>query len=53
MLRFEEVLAEHLGHPPTIPELCELVGVSDRTLRSCCAEFLGMNPIRYIYCCAV
>jgi AraC-like DNA-binding protein len=48
MLRFEEILAKHLSHPPTIPELCELVGVSDRTLRSCCGEFLGMSPIRYV-----
>ena len=22
--------------------------VSDRTLRSCCAEFLGMNPTQYV-----
>jgi AraC-like DNA-binding protein len=48
MARFEEVLAERLTHPPNMPELCELVGVSDGTLRSCCAEFLGMSPIRYI-----
>jgi AraC-like DNA-binding protein len=48
MVRFEEVLAEHLSQPPNMPELCELVGVSDRTLRSCCAEFLGMSPIRYV-----
>jgi AraC-like DNA-binding protein len=47
MIRFEEVLAEHLSKPPSVPELCELVGVSDRTLRSCCAEFLGMSPTRY------
>jgi AraC-like DNA-binding protein len=48
MVRFEEILAEHLSQPPTIPELCELVGVSDRTLRSCCAEFLGASPTRYV-----
>jgi transcriptional regulator GlxA family with amidase domain len=48
MVRFEEVLAEHLSQPPNIPELCELVGVSDRTFRSCCAEFLGMSPTRYV-----
>jgi AraC-like DNA-binding protein len=48
MLRFEEILAERINHPPTIPELCGLVGVSDRTLRFCCAEFLGMSPIRYV-----
>lgn len=48
MMRFEEILGEHLSRPPTIQELCELVGVSDRTLRSCCAEFLGMSPTRYV-----
>jgi AraC-like DNA-binding protein len=48
MIRFEEVLAEHLAQPPSMPELCKLVGVSDRTLRSCCAEFLGMTPTRYV-----
>jgi transcriptional regulator GlxA family with amidase domain len=48
MLRFEEILAKHLSHPPSMPELCERIGVSERTLRSCCAEFLGMSPIRYV-----
>jgi len=48
MVRFEEILAGHLSQPSTIPEFCELIGVSDRTLRSCCAEFLGMSPIRYV-----
>jgi len=48
MARFEEILTEHLSQPSTILELCELVGVSDRTLRSCCAEFLGMSPLRYV-----
>jgi AraC-like DNA-binding protein len=48
MVRFEKVLAERLTHPPNMPELCELVGVSDGTLRSCCAEFLGMSPTRYV-----
>lgn len=48
MIRFEEVLAEHLGRPLRMPELCELIGVTDRTLRSCCAEFLGVSPRRYV-----
>ena len=48
MVRFEEILAEHLSPPPTVQELSELVGASDRTLRSCCAEFLGMSPTRYL-----
>ncbi len=48
MIRFEEVLAEHLGKPLHTTELCELIGVTQRTLRSCCAEFLGMSPVRYM-----
>jgi AraC-like DNA-binding protein len=48
MIRFEEVLAEHLSEPLLMTELCELTGVTERTLRSCCAEFLGMSPVRYV-----
>jgi AraC-like DNA-binding protein len=48
MVKFEEVLAKHPGRPLRMPELCELIGVSDRTLRVCCAEFIGMSPIQYV-----
>jgi transcriptional regulator GlxA family with amidase domain len=48
MIRFEEVLAEHLSRRLHMPDLCELIGVTDRTLRSCCAEFLGISPSRYV-----
>ena len=48
MVRFEEVLAEHLSRPLGMPELCALIAVGDRTLRLCCAEFLGMSPTRYV-----
>jgi AraC-like DNA-binding protein len=48
MIRFEEVLAEHLGEPLHMTKLCELIGVAERTLRSCCAEFLDMSPTRYV-----
>jgi AraC-like DNA-binding protein len=48
MIRFEEVLAEHLGEPLHMIELCELIGVTERTMRSCCTEFLGMSPTRYV-----
>jgi AraC-like DNA-binding protein len=48
MVRFEEVLREHLDRPLHLPELCELIGVTDRTLRSCCAQFLGIRPSRYV-----
>jgi len=48
MVRFEEVLADHPNRPLRMPELCALIGVTDRTLRSCCAEFLGISPSRYV-----
>jgi AraC-like DNA-binding protein len=48
MVRFEEVLAAHSNRPLPMSELCALIGVTDRTLRSCCAEFLGMSPSRYM-----
>ncbi len=44
MVRFEEVLAEHPNRQLHLPELCALIGVSERTLRSCCAEFSGYQP---------
>jgi AraC-like DNA-binding protein len=48
MIRFEEVLAEHLSRPLHMPELCGLVGVGTRTLQSCCAEFLGISATQYV-----
>ena len=45
---FEEVLAEHLTKPLRTTELCELIGVTAQTLRSCSAQFLGMSPARYV-----
>jgi AraC-like DNA-binding protein len=48
MIRFEEVLAEHLSESLHMIDLCELIGVTEPTLRSCCSEFLGMSPIRYV-----
>ncbi len=48
LIMLEEVLADYLSKPLRMSELCELIGVSERTLRSCCAQFLGMSPIRYV-----
>jgi transcriptional regulator GlxA family with amidase domain len=48
MIRFEEVLAEHLSEPLDTTELCERIAVTEWTLHSCCAEFLGMSPTRYV-----
>ncbi len=46
--RFEEVLAMHSERQLQIPELCKAIGVSERTLRMCCAEFLGMSSSKYL-----
>ena len=48
MARFEEVLSRRIDQKLTMPELCAEVGVPERTLRMCCAEFLGVSPMRYI-----
>jgi AraC-like DNA-binding protein len=48
MARFEEVLADHPNRPLHMPKLCSLIGVTERTLRSCCTEFLGISPSRYM-----
>jgi transcriptional regulator GlxA family with amidase domain len=46
MVRFEDALTAH-GPQLNMPELCAALGVSERTLRVCCTEFLGMSPTRY------
>jgi AraC-like DNA-binding protein len=47
MDRFEDILASHSYRPLHLPDLYEALGVGDRTLRSCCSEFLGVSPGRY------
>src|SRR5450759_4423301 len=46
--RFEDIIAIHPERHLQISELCEAVGVPERTLRTCCTEFLGMGPNRYL-----
>jgi AraC-like DNA-binding protein len=48
MVRFEEGLSTRLRQSLRLPQLCELIGVTARTLRECCAEFLGVSPSRYV-----
>ncbi len=48
MARFEDALAKHIDQKLDIPTLCAEIGVAERTLRMCCAEFLGVSPSRYI-----
>jgi hypothetical protein len=44
--RFRRVVEENPGQPFYIPELCKAIGVSERTLRVCCQEQLGVGPAR-------
>lgn len=48
MRRFRRAVEEDPDGPVYIPELCTEIGVSDRTLRACCQEQLGMSPKRYL-----
>jgi AraC-like DNA-binding protein len=47
MVRFEEALATRSEPRLNLSELCTAIGAPERTLRLCCAEFLGVSPIRY------
>jgi AraC-like DNA-binding protein len=48
MVRFEEALNRHIHQKLRLSGLCAELGVSERTLRLCCAEFLGLGPTRYL-----
>ena len=47
MIRFEEALTARSEPHLNLPEICTAIDVTERTLRLCCAEFLGVSPIRY------
>jgi AraC-like DNA-binding protein len=48
MTRFENALRIDLEKQPSLPELCAIIGVPERTLRDCCVKFLGVSPGQYI-----
>jgi AraC-like DNA-binding protein len=49
MTRFEDFLVARRFEPLYLAEICAAIGVSERTLRTCCQEHLGMAPIRYLW----
>jgi AraC-like DNA-binding protein len=51
LARFEDLL---VAEPSAgTAEICAALGVSQRSLRECCKEHLGMGPSRYRYLCAM
>jgi AraC-like DNA-binding protein len=49
MSRFEDYLADKPCEPLYLSEICSAIGVSERTLRDCCHDHLGMGPHRYLW----
>lgn len=48
MRRFQEVIEANQGEPLYLTDICVAIGVTDRTLRNACSEYLGMSPHRYL-----
>jgi AraC-like DNA-binding protein len=48
MIQFEDMLASYFNRQLRTSEICASIGVSERTFRACCAEFLGLGPSRYL-----
>ncbi len=49
MRRLEELLEANSDRTLYLTELCRAVEVSERTLRACCHQYLGMSPTRYLW----
>lgn len=47
--RFQEFLESRPDEPVYLTEICSAVGASERTLRTCCQEILGVGPLRYLW----
>lgn len=48
MRGFHRILESDRDHVFHVPEICRLLGVSNRTLTTCCNDALGMAPHRYL-----
>jgi AraC-like DNA-binding protein len=47
--RFLEFLEARAHEPVYIAEICAAIGASERTLRTCCQEVMGVGPVRYLW----
>ncbi len=48
MRRFRHVLEAYPDGAVYLPQICQMIGVSQRTLRRCCQEQIGMGPMRFL-----
>jgi AraC-like DNA-binding protein len=48
MVRFEAACIAHAQTKITLFELCAVLDVAERSLRTCCRQYLGMGPMRYL-----
>lgn len=46
--RLDAFLREHLDEPIQIAQLCDVTGVSERSLRNACHAVCGTSPKRYL-----
>ncbi len=49
MARLEDFLGAHPDRPLYLSEICVAANASERTVRACCQEHLGMGPVRYLW----
>jgi len=48
MARFEALIEANPDRALFLTEVCEAIGVTERTFRNCCQQDLGMSPARYL-----
>ena len=48
ILRFERFLQANRHWPVSYVNICEAIGVPERTLRAHCQELLGVRPMLYV-----
>jgi transcriptional regulator GlxA family with amidase domain len=49
MAGFEHFLEQRISEPVYLSEICAATGASERTVRLCCQEHLGMSPVKYLW----
>lgn len=47
--RLEQFLESRPFEPVYLAEICAAIGASERTLRTCCQEILGVGPVRFLW----